>query len=789
MKIHHMTIRTNILSYFLVVVGVVALSLIGVQYYFSKVIALEATDKTFHQTAEKIALEIESQDYYAKSLLYRLEDSADIAPPTADFLPPVEQIKPFVELLLHHKKMYAIYIGYPDGALFEFVNMLSSDRLHHHFNSPEQTRWTVIKVYEKNRKWVQEFVYLDKDLSLLATRKEFTDYRSNLRPWYTQALKTDGAVRSDPYFFINLGQNGITYSKSINRENRVLAMDLTLTALHEILVKHKFSPSSEIYWFNSDGTIISSSAAVDGGTNDPMGKILQDGELNKVVTVEADGQNYFVMVIPLASESQSVTYIGISVSLSEILHPYIEKILYSTVVALLLVLCSVPLIFYATASIVKPIRALMIENEKIKNREFKHVGAVNTDIIELSELSYSQVSMSESIRDYQHQQKNLLDSFIKLIASAIDAKSAYTGAHCKRVPILATMLARQANDSNEGLLKDFYLGTAEQWEEFERGAWLHDCGKITTPEHVVDKATKLEMIYDRIHEIRTRFEVLWRDVQIEYLERQAQGEDQTELDGWRSREQQTLLDDFAFIAECNLGDNFMTEEKKERVKSIARRQWLRHFDNRLGLSEGEQQRYQHEAETLPVTEPLLGDKPEHVIRRSETEADYQIQGLKLEIPEYGYNHGEIYNLTIEKGTLTAEERFKINEHVIMTIKMLEQLPFPAELRDIPQIAGSHHETLNGSGYPRRLSEEDLSIAGRILAIADIFEALTASDRPYKAPKTLSESLKIMQFMVKDRHIDGELFAIFLRSGIYHDYAVKYLQPEQLDDVNVEDYLV
>jgi HD-GYP domain-containing protein (c-di-GMP phosphodiesterase class II) len=788
MKIHHMTIRTNILSYFLFIVGIVALSLIGVQYYFSKVIALEATDKTFDQTAEKIAFEIKSRDFHAKSLLYKMERSADIAPPTAAGLPPREKLKSFTELLLLHEKIYSNYIGYPDGALFEIVNMESSDQLHHHFKAPPATRWTVIKVYEENHNWVKESVFLDKNLRFLASRSEPTDYRANRRPWYLQALKTGEAVRSDPYLFSHLGQNGITYSKIIPDTGRVLGIDLTLASLHEVLARYKFSPSSEIFWFNSDGSVISSSVTAESTTNAAMATILRNGDLDKVVTLETDGQDRFMMVVPLVSESQSVTYIGISVSLAEILPPYIKKILYSTAVALQQVLCAIPLIFFATASIVRTLRALMIENEKIKNREFEHVGAVDTDIIELLELSNSQVSMSESIRDYQYQQKNLLDSFIKLIASAIDAKSAYTGAHCKRVPVLATLLARKANDVKEGALKDFYLGTAEQWEEFERGAWLHDCGKITTPEHVVDKATRLEMIYDRIHEIRTRFEVLWRDVQIEYLERRAQGDDQTELDDWRSREQQALRDDFAFIAECNHGDNYMTEEKKERVKSIAQRQWLRYFDNRLGLSDGEQQRYPRDTEDLPVTEPLLGDKPEHMIGRSAAEADYQIQGLKLEIPQFSYNHGEIYNLTIEKGTLTPEERFKINEHVIMTIKMLEQLPFPAELKDIPQIAGSHHETLNGSGYPRRLSEEELSIAGRILAIADIFEALTASDRPYKAPKTLSESLKIMQFMVKDRHIDGELFAIFLRSGIYRDYAVEYLQPEQLDDVNIDDFL-
>jgi response regulator RpfG family c-di-GMP phosphodiesterase len=406
------------------------------------------------------------------------------------------------------------------------------------------------------------------------------------------------------------------------------------------------------------------------------------------------------------------------------------------------------------------------------------------------EFSDSQVSMSKNIQAYQKAQKDLMNSFIKLIAEAIDKKSPYTGGHCKRVPVIATMLAKAADGMEEGHFENFSFNSDEEWEEFEIGAWLHDCGKITTPEYVVDKATKLETIYNRIHEIRTRFEVLWRDIEIEYYQRLLQGEKEEALNLWKREKQHELSDDFTLIAESNIGGEFMSEEQKARVCSIAKRKWTRNFDNRLGLSEAELERYKNSgADMVPVTEQLLSDRPEHLIERVNfDEVAYRNEGFKLEVPEYLYNYGEIYNLCIEKGTLTDEEHFKIDEHVIMTIKMLEHLPYPPHMGRIPEYAGTHHETMNGTGYPRKLSKAELSTPARIMAIADIFEALTASDRPYKKRKTLSEALYIMSVMAKNEQIDAKVFELFLHAGVYEEYAKEYLEPEQIDDFDMEDFL-
>ncbi len=388
-------------------------------------------------------------------------------------------------------------------------------------------------------------------------------------------------------------------------------------------------------------------------------------------------------------------------------------------------------------------------------------------------------------------QKDLLDAFIQLIAGAIDAKSPYTGGHCQRVPELARLLASAAQESNEAPFKTFALSD-EEWYELHLAGWLHDCGKVTTPENVVDKATKLECIYNRIHEIRMRFEVLWRDAQIAHYRALAAGAG--ESDGSRQAldaRLKELQDDYAFVAQCNEGSEFMAPERVERLERIASQVWLRHFDDRIGLSRDELERkVRTPAVPLPAEELLLADKEEHLVARDDGGKPFgdNPHGFRIEVPEYAFNHGELYNLSVARGTLSDEERFKINEHIIQTIILLNQLPFPRELRRVPTWAGNHHEKLDGSGYPRRLTAEDLSLPERIMAIADIFEALTASDRPYKKAKTLSESIRIMSFMCKDGHICPDLFALFLRSGVYLEYAQAYLSPEQIDAVDVTQYL-
>ncbi|RTR27204.1 HD domain-containing phosphohydrolase [Shewanella atlantica] len=512
---------------------------------------------------------------------------------------------------------------------------------------------------------------------------------------------------------------------------------------------------------------------------------------NQLIRTELNGFDQFIYVTSFGSSNNELMQDKFAIIVpAEVLlassNSKVQKSILITIGCLLLIL---PVSWVFASPIINPIKALGIENEKLKNRRYKEVVKVDTYIEEIDDLANSLVEMSSAIEQYEEEQKQLMEAFIRLIAQAIDDKSPYTAGHCNRVPELGLMLVEAISKSDLPPFKDFALKTEDEQREFRIAAWLHDCGKITTPEHIVDKGSKLEAIYNRIHEIRMRFEVLWRDAEIEQLKQSAQAPENAEqLKAELEKKQQQLTEDFAFIANANVGGEFMSQDHVDRLHQLAEKTWLRYFDDRLGLSPVEELNLPEETVQLPVVEPLLCNKPHHIIRR-----DFPVQfdekfGIKMDIPEHRYNLGELHNLAISRGTLTTEDRFKINEHITSTIKMLENLPFPPELAKVPRYASTHHETLKGSGYPRKLSAEDLSIPERILVVADIFEALTAADRPYKKAKPVSVAVDILHKMALDQHLDIEIFKLFLSSGIYLEYAHKFLDPKQIDIVDVSKYL-
>lgn len=521
----------------------------------------------------------------------------------------------------------------------------------------------------------------------------------------------------------------------------------------------------------------------------PLIQLAQQGGTHGLSQTTINGQRYYSYVIPFNGIHDKQEYLAILSPVSDVVAAGVEKVKSSiifTVIALSLLL---PIVWFFAGALFKPIRQLAANSKNIAQRHYSDVRHVNSRVVELNDLADSMDDMSDSIQEHEQAQEALLDAFIKVIAQAIDDKSPHTAGHCERVPELAFMLARQANKADYGIFEDFDMDTDEQWREFQVAAWLHDCGKITTPEHIIDKGTKLEAIYNRIHEIRMRFEVLWRDAEINFLTACSEpNADREALNLVKQKRQQKLQDDFAFIANANIGGEFMSNEDLERLQQLAQIPWQRYFDNTLGISHVELARYKDKPEPLPVTEQLLSDKAEHIIERvrgTEYPPEY---GIKMEIPEHLYNMGELYNLSIKAGTLTSEDRFKINEHIIATIKMLESLPFPEELKNVPRYASTHHETTVGTGYPRQLQGDELSVPERVMVLADVYEALTASDRPYKKAKPISEAVHILYQMMQKGHVDRDVFDLFIRTGVYLDYAKNYLPESQIDKVDVSQYL-
>ena len=354
----------------------------------------------------------------------------------------------------------------------------------------------------------------------------------------------------------------------------------------------------------------------------------------------------------------------------------------------------------------------------------------------------SQAAIALTNKRLIDEQRELFESFIELIAAAIDDKSPYTGGHCRRVPELTMMLAQAAAEVDDGPLRSFSMNDDDRYE-LKIAGWLHDCGKVATPEYVVDKATKLETIFDRLEMVRTRFEAAKLGSEVEFLRDEldrsrgggVDSQAQREARERRQRDRVAQLEaEYEFLARANRGGEFMPTEDQERIMELGRRHWK----NQRGDSV-----------------PLLTEN-------------------------------EIYNLVVPKGTLNAEERQVINNHIVTTIKMLESLPYPKHLQRVPEFAGGHHEHMDGTGYPRGLRRHEMSVQARAMGIADIFEALTAGDRPYKRAMPLSQALRILGQMSLDDHIDPDLFDVFIRQKVYLKYAEEFLEPSQIDDINLSE---
>jgi len=1046
------SIRITVLGIFFILIGLTAGLALYLQYYFSRELAGTAAENAFLATSERVGERIQALERQSANLVGLLGNLTEFKN-----YPDVASERHVLTLLAgmmdQNPNFYSIYIGYENGDFFEIINLESNENVRGAFKAAPHDRWVLIKIQEMAGKRWKDTSYLDQHFTARLQTQEQTDYDPRSRPWFVEANKSIGTVKTRPYFFSLLKAPGVTFAKSLEGGQRVVAADISLAGMSRFLHEQRVLPSSEAFLFDARGTITartmkSSGVKVAGTTaalflsdeeksflathpiitasnemdwppfdftmsgkpkgysiemldilaqkagfrveyvngftwdelvelfskgkldllhslmrnqkrermgiftdsyiptyqafvtrdelplptslhelegktvaipkgwytdnylsdhypkitllrvgstlealravaegradvtldiypvlrflvssyflknvqvggrvtelsqggsgglhflvrheQQPLASILnkalatltdtersrldakwlgtgklidqtpqqvgalphpgllqlaQDaGEQGKMQIMQLKGEKYYGYVAKIQSlYGNQQEFIGLLVPVNAVIRPYMEKVRVSLLVTLAWLFLLTPIVWYCATLIVRPINSLVVESNKVKNREYDKVGIVESNITEIYGLSRSIVSMSASIRDYEQSQREMMDSFIKLIATAIDQKSPYTGAHCARVPELAIMLARAASESNNASLADFCIQGEDQWHEFRTAAWLHDCGKVATPEYIVDKATKLETIYNRIHEVRMRFEVLLRDAEIEYWRQAGRGGDVEDLAQALEEKREKIRDDFTFIAQCNMGSECMSEEAKVRLQAIAQQKWMRNLDNRLGLGPLEILRYDQANQPLPVEETLLADKPEHIVARPQNKQENGRDfGFLMEKPEHLYNMGEVYNLSISKGTLTAEDRYTINEHIITTIRMLETLPYPENMTHIPDYAGTHHETLIGTGYPRKLKAQDIGIPGRIMAIADVFEALTASDRPYKTAKTLSESVHILSTMVEEQHLDADLFTLFLESGIYLDYANKFLDPSQIDTVDISSILV
>lgn len=745
------------------------------QYSFSYNFAEKSTNEMVKKISNTISIELNNIEEKIENSINFIEnlDESNI-----DFeKQKISIIKKLAMLLKNNPAVLASYFGYENGNFYELINLNVHQNIKTLYNVKDNEKWLFIKISKEkdvNNK-IEE--YYDSYFNLLRIEISSHNYDPRNRPWYQQAEKSSKIIKTGLYRFNNFDSLGISYSKKLkNIKNVTFSMDLSLFTLSDFLKNHLFIENSTLFILDkqNNNTISSNGIKVEKNIIDEIYKNL---EKNKEI-IKIDNIDYFISINPLKSEINKEQDLILLTPKKEALQSFNEVIIEEFIIYCIVILSFFPLILYLINLLIKPLEKLVIENDKIEKYNLDDIKLVDTNIKEINKLSYSLYNLSKSIQEHEKQQNMFIDGVINMISKAIDDKSPYTGGHSNKVETLLMMLVENASNEQIGIFKDFNISTEEELRQINVAAKLHDCGKITTPEFVVDKAVKLETIYNRIHEIRTRFEVIYRDFKIKTLENILNGEDEKLLNIELENKYQELQDDFSFIAKCNIGSESMKEDDKNKIKQIAQKEWTRYFDDSLGLSNEEKNRY---VKSNSNVEKLIEDKHSHIIKREHFNfEEFNKLGFKMEVPKYLYNRGEINNLCIEKGTINNEERFKINEHILMTIKMLEELPFPEKLSKVPEYAGNHHETLIGTGYPRKLIKEQMSIPSRMLALADVFEALTANDRPYKDAKKLSEAINILCFMVKDKHLDEDIFKLFIESKIYIKYSEKYLKKEQLD---------
>jgi len=766
-------------EYSLIILTIAIVAVLATQYYFSYKMVVDFVTKKFIYLANQSSIIVKDKEKRSKEIVAMLSHTP-IVNSKKSFEEKEVMLQLFATPMLYNNNIFAIYISYPDSKYFEVVNVNHSKFIAKMFHAPKEAQWVVVQLFRDNKSQntaTEIAHFYDKNFQYISSYTKITDYNPYKRPWHGEAVEGKGkVVHGRSYMYYRLQKMGITYSQLLADKQSIIAMDITLDELSESLRQLKFSTGIDIYMFEDD-TLIASTEPMDEKID---ARLLEELKQDKkeVKSYQKDGKTYFFRVIPISDHIKLV----FKADKARMMQPYMRSIYAEIAVTLFLFLLLIPLIHKLSKRFIEPIEMLMEENNKVKKRKFNEVTLITSQVDELNHFSESFVDMAQSIKAHEEKQEKLLDAFIHLIANMIDAKSPYTGEHCKKVPVLTKMILEKINKQTSGKFKEFHIEDKEILKGIEWSSWLHDCGKLIIPNHIIDKATKLETVYNRIHEIRTRFEVILRDAQIQYLQDIIDGKDQqTAYKEFETKKKQ-LQSDFEFIAEVNVGCKKITDEECDRIEQISNITWERNFSKLLGLSWKEREAFNFQVqEELPATEKLLADLPEHYIPRTKSDFNlYKKENIKMEIPELLYNKGELYNLCIPMGTITKEEKFKIQEHAIHTLKILKELPWSDKLKDYVEDAANHHEHLDGTGYPRSLKEEELSIPARIMAIADIFEAITAKNRPYKKSNTLSQALSIIANLAKSNKLDKDIFRIFIEEKIYLEYAKVYLKEEQID---------
>ena len=784
------SIRFTLIRTFIFLCFLVSTVAIGLQYYTNQLIAQKSALQLFNAKALIISNNIKQKDnvinHYSTLLskFNKLIINQKLHP---------DALQLFANIMEENQSYNSISLGFKNGDLQQLIH-LNKPQNNQDFPKVESATWLLVSIAQQGDQKIRQFSYFNDTFHFISQHQETTNENVTNLSWYKEA-KILTTNKSKLFSLANSSSLGQTYSITIPHTKTVLAIDVTLDPFSEFVQKTNDNNQNqllnEIYLFNGTGHLLGSNQKLIQLNNTdkllfiPYPELtelaLHRPSLNKLNSITINNKPYYAYVAEVDDKTTINSYLAILVPKETLLLPSIKTSIQISVICLVLLLI---LSWCFSSPLTNTIKALLGEAKKAKSQDYTQLQHIVSRVTEVKELNSSMVEISQTIEEYQAQQKQMTDLFIKQIAQAIDDKSPYTFGHANRVPELGLMLAKASLKSDSPV---FELANEEMLNEFSSNAWSHHYGKLTTAQQVVSKGTKLEASYNRIHEIRMRFEILWRDAEINYFKQSRTNPEQNKpLKEALIKQQLQLMRDFGFVAKANLGDTEITEQDLIRLHKIGAQTWLRYFDDRLGLSSIEKLNLTAKKQKLPAQETLLSDKKEHIIKRNNiTQVD---SGIKIEVADHLYNFGELYNLSIPHGTLTVEDKFEINQNIINTINLLKALPTThkqtTEIKDL----STYHPVLKRVVFPSKSKEKGFSITQNILLITDIFETLTSIKKPQQPVESLSNAIDILHQLAIDQIIDINLFKLFLSSGVYIKYANKFLHETQIGEVEISKYL-
>ncbi|WP_025562799.1 HD domain-containing phosphohydrolase [Psychromonas sp. SP041] len=784
------SIRFTLIKAFIFICLLMTTVTVALQYYVSQSTAQKSALALYETEALVISNKIKQADQIANHYSILLSKFNKLL--VNQKLHP-DALQLFANVMAENPSYNSISLGFENGDLQQLIH-LNKAKNDQSLANVESAKWLLISISEQGSQKIRQYAYFDDAFNVISQRQEENNENITGLSWYKDA-KVLTSNKSNVFSLTNSNSLTQTYSIKVPNTQIVLAIDATLSSFSNSLQKingNKQNPLlDEIYLYNGTGQVLGSNQPRERTTNTnklplvPYPVLIEMAQhqtsLNKLNNVTINDKPYYAYIAEVDDKTATNSYLAILVAKETLLLPSIKTSIQISALSLALLLI---LSWCFSSPLTNTIKGLLNEIKRAKGQDYKKLQQVVSRVTELKELNISMIEMSQSIEDYQAQQKQMTERFIKQIAQAIDDKSPYTFGHANRAPELGMMLAKASLKSD---LPAFEQVDEEMLSEFSSNAWSHHYGKLTTAQQVTSKSTKLEANYNRIHEIRMRFEILWRDAEISYFKQSRGNPEQNKpLKETLIKQQLQLMRDFGFVAKANLGDTTMSEQETLRLHRIGAQTWLRYFDDRLGLSSIEKLRLTDKKQKLPVQETLLSDKKEHIIKRNNiTKID---SGIKIEVADHLYNFGELYNLSIPKGTLTVEDKFEINQSILSTINLLKALPTSHKQVIKVQDLSAYHPVLKYVSCPSKANNVGFSITSRILLMTDIFETLTSVKTPQQKVESLSTAIEILHQLAVDQVIDMNLFKLFLSSGIYIKYANKFLHETQFDDVDISKYL-